>query len=154
MATTERSSAPAFGTPVAAGELFRIEVRDHVARCRVWSNPLVSVDEGAREAALVETHLTTLVRDPRVQGALLDLRDGPVIAGPRTQASLRRIFRQFDRASRAVAVAVGDSALQRMQMARLVKGSAPRLGKVLRGLSQAEAWLSQQIDRANSAQTG
>lgn len=106
----------------------------------VWRRPDLDTTAGASLAhALVEGLIGMLAPGTTVRALVLDLRYAPSIHGPATQASLGKLFRACEQAGAVLGVLHGGEALAALQLGRLVREHAPRLGQVLRDPSAAEA---------------
>jgi hypothetical protein len=89
------------------GENFEIVADARVARCRVWQRPDLSHAAGA--ACAEETmRLCEQIASEGTHALLMDLREAPPAAGPRTQKAHGTIFGWFEKAGRRVAVLVGN----------------------------------------------
>lgn len=126
-------------TLVAEGGNYRIELDFDVATCRVWRRPDVDAETGAAYAKQKIAHFDALARGA-ARAMIFDLREAPPVTGPKTQEALGLMIAAFERARRRVAIVAGASATQRMQLQRIVDGSAPRSGRVFASLEDAQAW--------------
>jgi hypothetical protein len=124
----------------AQGGNYTIELDGELVRCRVWRRPELSSQECARFAEEKVAHFDQLARRA-LAGMLLDLTDAPPIVGPQTQAALFAMFVAWENAACPLAVVAGESALQRMQVARVLQQAAPRWGACFVEASSALAWL-------------
>lgn len=113
-----------------SGPNYAITREGAIARCRIWSRPDLSSLEGAQCAAAIQRHLERLAKDPAVRTVIFDVAEAPAAAGPKTLASLARLFASFEVAKKPIAVVVGDSAMRRIQYARLVGENARVHGSV------------------------
>ena len=133
----------------ANGPNFAITREGPIAHCRIWSRPDLSTAEGAACAGAVEQHLERLASDPAVRALIFDVADAPAAAGPKTLASLARLFAAFEDVGKPVAVIVGHSAMRHIQFHRLVSENAGTLGSV-----QADADIAYERARAHLRQRG
>lgn len=117
--------------PDGDGPNFAITRNGALARCRVWSRPDLSSEEGAACARAISSHLARLAGDPVVRSVILDVAEAPPAAGPNTLDALARLFASFEEAEKPILVVVGESALRRIQYARLVGEHAGRHGLVV-----------------------
>jgi hypothetical protein len=117
------------GPLYAEGGNYRIDLQAGVATCRVWRRPDVDAQTGAAFAREKIAHFEALAEGP-ARAMIFDLRDAPPVTGPKTQEALGRMLAPFERAGRPVAVLVGDHAIQKLQMQRLVETAAPTQGRV------------------------
>ncbi len=125
----------------AEGDNYRIVVENGIATWTVWRRPDLDMAAGAALAERQATEASRLlVRG--VRALVFDLRQGPDIAGPKTQAALGSIFSPFERMRIPLAVVVA-SPMQQLQMNRLVSEHAPTMGTVYTTLPEAEAGLAE-----------
>lgn len=79
-------------TRVDEDENFSIDVDgDAVARVRVWKRPDLPFDKGAELARRMLATTHGLAGDARARGLVLDLREAPVLVGPRTRSTLAEL---------------------------------------------------------------
>lgn len=102
-----------------AGENYEIQVEGRVARCRVWRRPDLSSEDGARCAEEMAAHLRRVARDPGLSAAVWDVSEAPPVVGERTQSAMAEILRAFSTGAAPLALVVGPSATQRLQLERL-----------------------------------
>jgi hypothetical protein len=105
----------------ASGGNYAIHVDDGLVDVRVWRRPDVAPAEGARFAREKVVHLEALARRDGVVGLLLNLAEAPPVVGPVTQAAVADMLRPFADRRHRIAVVVGESATQRLQMERLLR---------------------------------
>ena len=120
------------------GENYEIEVHGRRATARVWKRPDLDSAEGARNAAVMVTKLTELASS--VDSLVFDLREAPVIAGPRTVDALGVLFSSYEQAGARIAVIASNEPLQTLQFRRLLSTYAPTTGQLTLSTSEAEAW--------------
>jgi hypothetical protein len=75
-----------------------------------------------------------------VRGMVFDLRIAPVMWGPVTHGCIERMVRCFEAARRRIAVVVGEHAIQRLQIRRILKDKAPTNGRVFDSFADATSW--------------
>ena len=116
-----------------SGPIFEIRDLDGIARCAIENRQEVTAEEGARCAEEMHTFLAreVLSASSRYLGLIFDVRKGPAVFGPKTRAALEELFRAAQRASKPIAVCVGDTAIQRLQFSALCKECAPALARVI-----------------------
>jgi len=124
-------------TPYARGENFSIAVDGGHALAAVWRRPDLDSAAGARSANELTFHLRKLT--PQLKSLVLDLRDAPVVAGPKTVETLGELLRGCEKASVRVAVVLSGDPMQLLQFRRLVATYAPTEGKAVVSLTDAEA---------------
>ncbi|MBN9164337.1 MAG: hypothetical protein BGO98_21745 [Myxococcales bacterium 68-20] len=128
-------------TPFAAGENYAIELDGEHVVGRVWRRPDLDSASGARSADEMAAHLRSLTTEKR-KSLLLDLRDAPAIAGPRTVETLSDLLRGCEKAGVRIAVILSGDAMQLLQFRRLVSTFAPSAGRAAVTLAEGEQWLS------------
>ncbi len=124
----------------------RVERRGHDLWVSVWRRPDLDTATGAALAqALVSTVLGELTAVEGVAGSsrlrvvVLDLRLAPPVNGPSTQQSIGRLLAACEQAQVTPALLHGGDALAVLQLGRLVREYAPRLGQVTADLASIEA---------------
>lgn len=118
---------------VDEGENFRLCLWFGVAYCQVWRRPDVSLDDGARFAAVLMNALRFLLTDAdnQVPGIVFDLREAPKTSGPKTLALLGEAITTWSLAGKNVVMLVDDKTPeQRRQMEELVKTAGNGIGAV------------------------
>lgn len=120
------------------GENYLIELHGKRASARVWKRPDLDSAAGARDAAIMVTTLTDLAS--KVASLVFDLRDAPVIAGPKTVDALSGLFRTYENAGAKIAVIVSTEPIQTLQFRRLLSSYAPTKGRLTFTTEEAEAW--------------
>jgi len=113
---------------LSEGDNHLITARDGIATCAVWVRPDLSAEDGARSARQMSEYLErhVLGAGSGFRGIIFDLRKGPPVFGPKTRESLAAFFKAAADANIAVAVLVGDSAIQVLQFRNLCRGSGGR----------------------------
>lgn len=131
------------GIVLSYGPIFTIRSLGSIAWCEVTNRDDVSPEEGARCAATIQEVLTVQVLAPQspYRGLVIDVRQGPTAVGPKTRATLERIFVAATTSQRRVAVLVGSSATQRMQFGNLCREHAREYGQVFQTEASAREWL-------------
>jgi hypothetical protein len=128
---------PTPGHPRREGENYETWVEDDgVARCRVWRRPDLDAAHGAASAAEIAEQLGELAELADVRGLILDIQAAPQIVGPRTQDALQRLFAAWERAAKPFVLLTGTSAVQRLQVHRLINEVAPVWGDVVDTIDQ------------------
>jgi len=114
------------------------ETATRVAVCRVWRRPDLSSADGARCAEEMGELFRRAGARGDLLGQLFDLRDGPRIAGPRTDKTLGQMFSTWELAKKPLAVVVSDDPMQRLQMKRLIEGHASKYGLATPSFAEAK----------------
>lgn len=122
------------------GENYEIVVHGKRASARVWKRPDLDSASGASNAATMVAALTDLAS--KVDSLVFDLRDAPVIAGPKTVDTLSALFRTYETAGAKIAVLVTTEPIQTLQFRRLLASYAPTKGRLTFTNEEAEAWAS------------
>lgn len=90
---------------VDEGDNFTIDLSDDgVAMLRVWKRPDLPFDKGAELARRILATTRSLARDDRASGLVLDLRDAPVLTGPRTRGTLAEVVSAWEAAGKRVGI--------------------------------------------------
>jgi len=126
--------------PYAAGDNFRIVVDGGRATVTIWRRPDLDSATGARNANEMAAHVRTLT--PEISALMLDLREAPLVAGPKTVDTLSELLRGCEKAGVPVAVVLSGDAMQLLQFRRLVTTYAPTRGKVAVSTAEADAHLA------------
>lgn len=127
---------------VAQGENYVIERRRNRILCEVWSRPDLTSAVGAELARQKVSWFERLARGDDV-GMIFDLARAPPVTGPRTQEALGRMLGAWETACKPLVVVVGSSEMQRLQLSRVQKASAPKYGRVVLDRSSAVVWLDE-----------
>jgi hypothetical protein len=117
-----------------------IELCDGYASVRVFKREDVGLEEGARFAQQLAGHLIRFLIDPQVAGLIIDVRDAPVIAGPKTRGVVYDLFAKWELAGRPLAVVVGEQPIKEVQFQQMVKKAAPRWGRVVIRYEDGARW--------------
>lgn len=124
------------------GRNYTIEISsERVAIARVRRRPDLDTGAGADDAAEMSERLLEL-DTKRAVGAVLDLTDAPVVTGPRTAATLADLVRRWTATQRRFVIVVSASAMQRLQMVRLLDEIGSARARVDGSLAAARAWIS------------
>jgi hypothetical protein len=124
------------------GRNYLIEISSElVAVARVRRRPDLDTGAGADDAAEMCDRLLEL-DERRALAGVLDLTDAPAVTGPRTAATLANLVRRWTATRRRFVIVVGASAMQRMQMVRLIDEIGSPLARVEGSLAAARAWTS------------
>ena len=123
-------------TPYASGENYRVVLEEAHAVVTVWRRPDLDSATGARNANEMVAHLRKLT--PQLATLILDLREAPVVAGPKTVETLGELLRGCEKSGVRVAVVLSGDPMQLLQFRRLVATYSPTKGKVAVSLTEAE----------------
>lgn len=123
----------------AAGGNFTIDITDGIVDVVVWRRPDLDVAQGAELARQKVEHLGTLAARRDIVGVLMNLTAAPPVVGPKTQEALAAMLRGFVARDKRIAMVVGDSPTQRLQVERLLRSVLKRDGCVVP--DAAAAWL-------------
>ena len=130
----------------AEGDNYRFEVEAGHAYCKVWRRPDLDSSAGADLAEEKIQLFVELAEHHAVHTLLLDLRVAPSFVGPRTQRALGEAFHAFERARKPLGV-VTASAVQGLQVQRLLALHAPLSGRDFHDFDQAKSWLRSYRER-------
>jgi hypothetical protein len=121
----------------------RIEQRDRCLWVTVWRRPDLDTATGAALAlALVSTVLGQISGSAGTAGlraVVLDLRQAPSVNGPSTQHSIGRLLAACEQAGMTPVLLHRSEGLPALQLGRLVREHAPRLGRASDDVAVAEA---------------
>lgn len=121
------------------GDNYAIEIRGDRATARVWKRPDIDSAAGARSAAAMVTALKELAI--KRCSLVFDLREAPVVAGPRTVETLGDLLATFEASRARIAVIVTNEPMQALQYRRLLSTYAPTQGRLTTTPAEAEAWI-------------
>jgi hypothetical protein len=129
-------------TTTITGDMFSITVDGPRAEIRIWRRTDIDSETGAQNAArLAEEALKLHARG--VRSVLVDVRDAPAVAGPKTLASLGAMMAAWAVARIRIGILVGtDDALKTLQFTRVVTEVAPRDARVVKDVAEAQQWLA------------
>jgi hypothetical protein len=125
----------------ASGGNYTIHVDGVVVDVVVWRRPDIGLLEGAAFAQQKVAHLRALAARAGLTALMLDLSDAPPIVGPKTQEAVAEMLEAFASVGRKVAVVVGESATQRLQLERLARVRLGRDGCVFTTAADARLFL-------------
>jgi hypothetical protein len=124
------------------GEMFTISIEGPRAEIRIFRRPDLDSETGAKNAARISEEAGRLA-GRGVRAVLLDLRDAPAIAGPKSVASMGAMMAGFAAAHMRVAILVPpDDAMKVLQFSRVVTEHAPRDARVIKDATEATKWLA------------
>jgi len=123
----------------AKGGNYQIDIIEHVAHVRVWRRPDVDSEQGARFAQEIIASFERLAKSSIARGLVLDMREAPLVAGPKTQTSIAAMISPWEAANKPFSV-VASSALQVLQLRRLCILHGPRKARVFTDAVQAQQW--------------
>jgi hypothetical protein len=116
---------------LGSGSLFEIVAHGAIVRCTLTNRDDVDAEEGARCAAALSRILSDVLGpDSPYTGVVIDVRHGPPVFGPKTRASLERLFARGEQSRRRIAIRVGTAAIQKLQFSSLCRDQAPTQGRV------------------------
>jgi len=127
---------------VAQGEIFEITEVDGMLTCTVVNRPEVTPEQGARCAVDMHDAIDReLLRSPsKAQSLVFDVRRGPPAFGPKTRASLEKMFIKAEAQNRRLAILVGSSPTQMLQFGSLHRECAPTWSRVFSEAEAATQW--------------
>lgn len=124
-----------------SGPNYRIEVGDdRLAIVSIHRRPDLDTSAGADEVERMAAALREAAAGT-VDGLILDLTDAPPVTGPRTQATLASLLGDWVGTGRRAVLVVGPSAVQRLQIERLVADVGSAKLSVSPSLGAAVVWL-------------
>ena len=123
-------------TPYATGDNYTVALEGAHAVATVWRRPDLDSATGARNANEMTAHLRKLT--PQLASLILDLREAPAVAGPKTVETMSELLRGCEKASVRIAVVLSADPMQLLQFRRLVATYSPTRGKAVVSLTEAE----------------
>lgn len=127
---------------LAEGYNFRITLEGSLVRCVVWATGDLDAARGATGAEEMVRTLESLAARGDVRGTIFDIQGAPPVAGPRTLAALTRMLGEHERVGKRIAVQIGPSPSQRLQMTRVARDAAARVGRIVSSTNEAMAWVN------------
>jgi hypothetical protein len=128
-------------TRTTEGDNHRLVMAEGLIRGAIWKRPDLDSAQGAANARQIELTLVEWLRYKPL-GLLLDVSEGPEVAGPKTEETIGAWFEAYARANVPIAVQVGTSAMQKMQYQRLLQAKAGAKGKLCTSQPEALAFLT------------
>ena len=124
------------------GDMFSITVDGPRAEIRIWRRPDLDSETGAKNAARIAEEAARLPARG-VRAVLLDVRDAPSIAGPKSIASMGALMAAWAAARLRIVILVApDDALKTLQFTRAATENAPRDARVMKDAAEAAKWLA------------
>ena len=123
------------------GDMFSITVDGPRAEIRIWRRPDLDSATGALNAERISTEAGKLAARG-VRAVLLDVKEAPAVAGPKTVASLGAMMKEWARANLRVAILVNDDPIKVLQFTRVMTENAPRGSRVITDGVEAKRWLA------------
>jgi hypothetical protein len=124
---------------VLTREMFSITVDGARAVIRIWRRTDLDHATGAANAVEMAAEGAKLP-GRGVREIVLDLREAPGIAGPKTSAAIAAMLARWGTARIRIAVLITDDPLKTLQFRRLVTDNAPKNACVTSDLVAAEKW--------------
>ncbi len=131
-------------TVLNEGVNYRVSLEGKVASAVIWKRPDLTAQEGAESARELAVYMDTLAKKhaETAGAAIVDVREAPPVAGPVTQQHLASIMAAWEQAGRRIAWLVSDNPIQQLQLKRLVREHAPRMGAVVTSPAEAQTWIA------------
>jgi hypothetical protein len=123
------------------GDMFVITIDGPRAEIRIWRRPDLDSAGGARNAAKIAEEATKLA-GRGVRAVLLDVRDAPAVAGPKSYTSLSSMFSAWTTARLRVVILVSDDPIKVLQFKRMVTETGARDFRVMTDPGEGKAWLA------------
>lgn len=119
---------------------FTIDLEDDgVVILRVWKRPDLPFERGAELARRILETTRALAHDDRARGLVLDLREAPVLTGPRTRATLAELVGAWETANKRVGALLLPG-VQRVTLEPALAEAGPTCARFLDGADDARAW--------------
>jgi hypothetical protein len=122
-------------------EMFSVTVDGPRAEIRIWRRPDLDFATGARNAVEIAAEGAKLP-GRGVREIVLDLRDAPGIAGPKTTEALGGMLAKWGAARLRIAILITDDPLKTLQFKRLVTDHAPKNAIVTTNAADAAKWFA------------
>lgn len=123
------------------GDMFSIIIDGPRTEIRIWRRPDLDSATGALNAERISAEAGKLAARG-VRAVLLDVREAPAVAGPKTLESLGAMMRGWATAHLRVAILVSDDPIKVLQFTRVMTENAPRGSRVLTDPLEAKRWLA------------
>jgi hypothetical protein len=108
---------------IAKGAIFEISAHGAMALCKVFNRADVGPEEGAQCAHEIQEFANRRIfaDGAEYRSLVLDVREAPVVFGPKTSASLRLVLSSAEARGQRMAVIVSEAPLQGQQFRDLVR---------------------------------
>lgn len=124
------------------GDMFSFTVDGPRCEIKIWRRPDLDSETGARNAARISEEAGKLA-GRGVRAVLLDVREAPSVAGPKSVASLGAMMAGWSAANMRVAILLSsEDPIKKLQFNRVVTENAPRGARVLTDATEAAQWLA------------
>lgn len=127
--------------PTVEGEMFSITVDGPRAEIRLWRRPDLDSETGTHNAARLSEEGSKLPARG-VRRILLDVRDAPAVAGPKSIASMTAMMAAWTNPRTRVAILVSADPIKVLQFKRVVTEAAPQGTRVMTDPDEAAQWLA------------
>ncbi len=121
----------------ARGKNYSFYRAGEVVLCRVFQRKELTSVEGAQCADEISRTAQKLVVDSCARYFIFDIRHGPPVFGPKTEAALGALFAHLAKIHVGIRCLVSDNPLQEMQYGRLLRDVAPRRHEVVKTFALA-----------------
>jgi len=125
-------------------EMFSISSEGARAEIKIWRRPDLDSAAGARNAEEMAAEAAKLP-NRGIREVILDLREAPGVAGPRTIEALGTMFARWAAAKVRIAVLISADPLKTLQFNRLVADHAPKHAFVTVNEVEATRWFASGI---------
>ncbi len=122
-------------------EMFSITSDGARAEIKIWRRPDLDSAAGARNAEEMAAEAAKLP-NRGIREVILDLREAPGVAGPRSTAALGTMFARWAAAKVRIAVLISEDPLKTLQFNRLVADHAPKHACVSTDEAEATRWFA------------
>lgn len=122
------------------GANYVITMEAGVAICRVFRDPRQTSEEAAKTLDAVVVASRTLALADDVTGFVVDLRRTPGAQSPQMEAVLSRIAQVWESTGQRIAFLIDGDPIQKLQLARIASGAAPRFGAIFANRDDARAF--------------
>jgi hypothetical protein len=126
------------------GDMFSLTIGGSRAEIRVWRRPDLDSQAGAHNAARMAEEARKLPARG-VRAVLLDVKEAPPVAGPKTLAALGEMIGHWGSSRMAIVIVVSHDPIMVLQYKRVVAENAPRSARVTTSLAEAKLWLASAV---------
>ena len=122
-------------------EMFSVSTEGVRAEIKIWRRTDLDSATGARNAEEMAAEAAKLP-SRGIREVILDLREAPGVAGPRTTQALGTMFERWAAAKIRIAVLISEDPLKALQFKRLVAVHAPKHAFVTTSPAEATRWFA------------
>lgn len=119
-----------------------LDTSDALVHVRIVKRPDITMEQGAGFAEELADRLVSVLIDSKInaRALILDVREAPTHAGPKTRAAVIRILTFWEKAAHPVAIVVGVEPIKQLQFQGMVTKNAPVWARVVASEADAHQW--------------